>query len=190
MWRGYGGNGSGVAIVIDTNKINANEAFPFIIAPVAYGTAEERKAWIASRIEVLAAEMKRVRVGKENMSIVAAAFFERVKQFALFSKHRGFEEEREWRVVYFRDRDQDNLLTPMFGYHIDAGGVHPKLKFKLAPIEGVTADDFGLDKIVNRIILWPTHTGVSRLAALSMPQLECPALADRLTASSTLFRPS
>lgn len=190
MWRGYGGNGSGAAIVIDTKKINANEQSPFIIAPVDYGTAEERRAWISERLDVLAAELKRQQVRKDGAPMAAAAFFERLKQFALFSKHRGFEEEKEWRVVHFRDRDSAGRLTAMFGYHIGADGVHPKLKLKLAPIDGVTGDDFGLDNIVHQIILGPTHTGVSRLAALRMLQLERPALASRLRASSTPFRPS
>lgn len=42
MWRGYGGNGNGAAIVFDTAKLAAREESPIIIANVHYGTAEAR----------------------------------------------------------------------------------------------------------------------------------------------------
>ena len=42
MWRGYGGNGTGAAIVLNTAKINAGENAPLIIAPVKYGSDKER----------------------------------------------------------------------------------------------------------------------------------------------------
>jgi hypothetical protein len=40
MWRGYGGNGNGAAIVFDTAKIAAREESPLVIAHVHYGTAQ------------------------------------------------------------------------------------------------------------------------------------------------------
>lgn len=33
MWRGYGRNGTGIAFVVDTGRINLNPASPFLIAP-------------------------------------------------------------------------------------------------------------------------------------------------------------
>ncbi|MBV8969266.1 MAG: DUF2971 domain-containing protein [Verrucomicrobia bacterium] len=42
MWRGYGGNGNGAALVFDAGKINVSEESPLIVAHVRYGTAEER----------------------------------------------------------------------------------------------------------------------------------------------------
>lgn len=42
MWRGYGGNGTGAAIVLNTAKINAGEDAPLIIAPVKYASDEAR----------------------------------------------------------------------------------------------------------------------------------------------------
>ena len=40
MWRGYGGNGSGAAIIFDTAKLAAREESPLIIANVHYGTRQ------------------------------------------------------------------------------------------------------------------------------------------------------
>ena len=36
MWRGYGGNGKGAAIVLDTAKLEPKEDSPFIVAKVVY----------------------------------------------------------------------------------------------------------------------------------------------------------
>jgi hypothetical protein len=41
MWRGYGGNGSGAAIVFDTAKIAAREEMSLVIRHVHYGTAQD-----------------------------------------------------------------------------------------------------------------------------------------------------
>lgn len=42
--------------------------------------------------------------------------FERLKLFALFTKHDGFKEEKEWRVVYLSERDTGKKLRSMLGY--------------------------------------------------------------------------
>jgi hypothetical protein len=50
MWRGYGGNGNGAAIVFDTAKIVALEDSPLIIANVHYGTGQARINWLRERV--------------------------------------------------------------------------------------------------------------------------------------------
>jgi hypothetical protein len=53
MWRGYGGNGSGAAIVFDTAKLSPPEESPLILAQVHYGTTEKRRNWLRELIGVL-----------------------------------------------------------------------------------------------------------------------------------------
>jgi hypothetical protein len=48
MWRGYGGNGSGVAIVFDAGKLPVRDDAPLIIARVQYASTEERTNWFSS----------------------------------------------------------------------------------------------------------------------------------------------
>jgi len=50
MWRGYGSNGNGVAIIIDTGMINANDGSPLIFGRVEYASREERREWIESKL--------------------------------------------------------------------------------------------------------------------------------------------
>jgi Protein of unknown function (DUF2971) len=53
MWRGYGGNGSGVAIVYDTEQLPVWEESPLIIRKVEYGTDEDRIDRLKPRITQL-----------------------------------------------------------------------------------------------------------------------------------------
>ena len=83
--------------------------------------------------------------------------FERLKIFIffLFTKHHGFSEEREWRAVYLRDRDHDNVLQPMLHYAVGRYGLEPKLKFAVKAIPGFTPEDFSLKQIVKSNITRP-----------------------------------
>jgi len=156
MWRGYGGNGAGAAIVIDTKQIDENEASPFIIDKVSYGSADERRSWIIEKITEFSRLLRENSIPTEKLYIPVHLFFERLKLFSLFSKHHGFEEEREWRFVYMPDRDTSGGLKSMLGYAVGKNGVEPKLKFNVSPMSGTTADDFSIEKIVSKIILGPT----------------------------------
>jgi hypothetical protein len=82
--------------------------------------------------------------------------FSIVKTHALSTKHAGFAEEKEWRVVYHPDRDAANALRPFLQYNIGDRGVEPKLKYRIGHIAGVTADDLALDRLLDRIILGPS----------------------------------
>src|SRR5579864_8935512 len=42
MWRGYGANGNGVAIVFDTEKLAPIENSPLVLAEVRYASTEDR----------------------------------------------------------------------------------------------------------------------------------------------------
>ena len=153
MWRGYGGNGNGAAIVFDSAKLSPQENSPLIIAKVEYGSTEERINWLQKRVTQFAEILGQSNIPDDKLYLSSYLFFERLKLFAVFTKHRGFSEESEWRVVYMRDRDRDKMLDRMFGYRIGPHGVEPKLKLKIEHIPGLTGDDVSLSKIVERVIL-------------------------------------
>src|SRR5574337_961609 len=46
MWRGYGSNCNGAAIVFDAGQLKPVDHTPFILAGVHYGSVEERIAWL------------------------------------------------------------------------------------------------------------------------------------------------
>lgn len=191
MWRGYGSGGSGVAIVFDTAQINFSESSPLIIGAVKYATREERLAWIASKIKGLADVIIDTTLGDEELYYIAYYWIERLKVFALFTKHSGFHEEQEWRIVYMSQRDEGEKLKSMLGYAITPrGAVEPKLKFQVKPLEGLFGEHLSLENIVDRIILGPTTSTV--LAATSVRRMLShrgkQVLAEKIVPSSIPFR--
>lgn len=189
MWRGYGANGNGIAFVIDTKNIEPNENSPIVISPVHYATTEERTDWIKQKTDQLAEIISMVDKTDETLNAVAWYWLERLKVFSLFTKHKGFEEEKEWRFVYLNDRDTDKKFEPMFGCHVSDKGVEPKLKLKLDQIPD--APPLMLETLVNRIILGPT--AASEFSKRSLDRLlklkEEHSLAEKIHASSIPYRP-
>ncbi|MBI6672553.1 DUF2971 domain-containing protein [Pseudomonas syringae] len=169
MWRGYGAGGSGVAIVFDTSKISANEESPFIIDAVQYMTTEERLDWIFGKIKGMALALNDTTPTDRDLFCTAYYWIERLKIFSLFTKHKGFHEEKEWRIVYMNERDKEGRLKDMLGYAITPRGVEPKLKFKVKPLEGMFGAHLSLEGVIDRIILGPTTSTV--MAANSVKRL-------------------
>ena len=190
MWRGYGANGNGVAVVFDTAQLNDTDKTPLIVAKVAYDTTEGRLAWLVKTMELFEALLGNSDIPDEKLPTAAYALFHRLKLFALFTKHHGFREEEEWRIVYMPDQDRDKKLQPMFHYWLGSHGVEPKLKFKVQPIPGVTADDLSLPKLIDRIILGPSISSpLARASALRMFELlNRNDLKAKLRASTIPFR--
>ncbi|MER2097341.1 MAG: DUF2971 domain-containing protein [Pseudomonas qingdaonensis] len=190
MWRGYGGNGNGAAIIFDSKELNYNEESPFIVSNVVYASAVDRLEWIQRKCVEFAEILKSTDVPNDKLHIPIWHLFERMKIFSIFTKHIGFAEEREWRVVYMRERDSNRKLDEMLHYAVGRTGVEPKLKLKIKPVEGITTDDFSLEKIVGKIILGPTVSSPLAINAVRrmLEKLGKPEIAKRLTASTTPFR--
>jgi Protein of unknown function (DUF2971) len=192
MWRGYGGNGSGAAIVMDSAKLNLSETSPLIIAEVQYHSREVRRTMIKAKIDQFAQLVRDVDPEESQFRIAATLLLERLKLLALTTKHHGFSEEKEWRIVYSKQRDLGHSLEPMLSYAIGPGGIEPNLKFKIGYIENVTAQDLSLAKVVERIILGPTISGPMSLLTVRrmLVSAKKPELAERVVASQTPFRSS
>ncbi|GMB00093.1 DUF2971 domain-containing protein [Pelosinus sp. IPA-1] len=155
MWRGYGNNASGAAIVFDSAKIEAVDGTPIAIAKVIYATEEEQIIWMKDTISKFIEIFNTTSIPDDKLYIAAFALFERIQIFALFTKDHGFKEENEWRIVYMKDRDSDKKLEPMYSYFIGPRGIEPKLKLKLTPVPDFMPPDLSLIKLIDRIILGP-----------------------------------
>jgi hypothetical protein len=190
MWRGYGSNGNGAAIIVDTAKINANDDSPLIIANVTYATREKRLEWIDEKLWQFAELLKRSALPDDKLYVAAYELLERLKIFALFTKHCGFREEKEWRFVYLSQRDHQQQFSPMLHYAVGERGVEPKLKFKIQPIAGLTDDDLSIEKIVHEIILGPSVSSVLARKSITrmLEKAGKPVLVPRVKVSTTPFR--
>jgi hypothetical protein len=167
MWRGYGGNGAGAAVVFDAGKLDPIDGSALILAKVKYGTQQQREDWIKSLVDRFAGLLARANIPDDGLWLAAHALFERIKVMALFSKHEGFSEEKEWRVAYDPNRDPEKRMAPMFGYVTGPRGIEPKLKFKVGPIDGFTGKDLSLDGLIERILLGPSVASPLAVAAFN-----------------------
>jgi Protein of unknown function (DUF2971) len=190
MWRGYGSNGHGAAILFDTSKLYPVEDSPLILAKVHYGRYDERLNWFDKTASKFADILTRSQIPDDKVAMASIGLFERLKLFALFTKHHGFKEENEWRVVYLSDRDTDKRLTSKRHYLNGPRGVEPKLRLKIAPMAGVIGPDLSLDKVIASILLGPSISGPLAVKSVErmLEVIGKPELKSRLFASSIPFR--
>ncbi len=191
MWRGYGGNGSGAALVFDLSKLIETPNSPLIISKVRYASKAERFEWFNKTAELFASLIEKNDIHSETIGYVTGALFERLKQFSLFSKHDGFSEEQEWRVVYFSDRDHQNKLERMLHYFNGPNGVEPKLKLKLSHVEGIMPQNLNFNNFISSIILGPCTSSPMAVRSVQrmMEKLDKPDLSSKIIGSSIPYRP-
>ena len=189
MWRGYGGDGNGVAIVFDMARLIAAPRSPLLVRQVQYLSYEQSEAWMDGLLARLAQVLAPCGDVPEAMAQAAAALFERIKVFALFTKHRGFHEEREWRLVYLREADRDGIFTDLLHYAIGGRGIEPRLRFTTDALAGPDGHGPELRDMVQRIILGPVlATPLALRSVVRMLEIHQPAWAQRVTRSSTPYR--
>ncbi len=191
MWRGYGAQGNGVSIIFDFSKLEVQENTPLICSKVSYASREERENWISSKFSEFATILRQSELLDEELHVAAKYLVERLIIFSLFAKHKGFKEEKEWRVVYIPGLDVNNLLHPMFSYFISSKGIEPKLKLKLEPVDGLISSDVTLDNLVSKIILGPANSSVlSQKSVIRMlEKIGRGDMANRVIPSTIPFRP-
>jgi len=193
MWRGYGGNGSGVAIVIDTSMLEVTEDGDELLtlSDIYYASSKDRIDWINLKLSELARILSREKIPDDMLTIVALVFFERLKYFSIFTKHKGFEEEKEWRAVYFKGKDKNKLLDSMLSYSVTSKGVEPKLKLKIEPIDAITSTkDLSLESIISKIILGPSISSpfARKSVERMLEKIGKPEISKKVMASSIPFR--
>lgn len=189
MWRGYGHNGNGVAVVLDAAKLLAVGQSPFIIAKVSYATSEDIIIWTKDLIRKFVETLTNTHIPDDKLYLAAFNLFERIKLLSLFTKHHGFKEEKEWRIVYMKHRDANNFVSSMLSYWVGPRGVEPKLKLKVEPIEGLI-NDLSLPNIIDSIIIGPCAFSPLAEAAIMrmLNNLGQTELAEKIHISTIPFR--
>ncbi len=192
MWRAYGGNGKGAALVFDARKMYSPEQkSPIQYAKVSYRTRIEREHDIHRLVDVFFGFLRNTTITDQLLSSSAAHIFLALLHLAAISKHKGFEGEAEWRFIYWRDFDPKNLLTKYLSYFDGPNGVEPKFKLKIQPDAGIGIDEFRLEEIVKKIIIGPSaHKQLAEDATrLMVAELGLPTLSSKIVVSSIPLRP-
>jgi hypothetical protein len=192
MWRGYGQHGDGAALVFDTANLTMVPSSPLLIAKVSYGSNEDRSKQLEELLNQWAGISEQVALPDEKLCLAARCAFSAIKAFALTTKHRGFSEEAEWRVIYYPERDSTGALKQFLGYHIGERGIEPKLRYPIGPIQNVSAPDMALDRLLNKIILGPSISSLlaKRGFQRMLESIKKPNLIERLHTSGIPLRPS
>lgn len=154
MWRAYGGV-SGVAIVMNGGVFHTpitSDALKAYVSPVAYlhidGFEQE---FLRLLMNIQASRDIIVAMGEEE-------FFARICQsfrFAILStKHPGFVEEREWRIIYNPAVDRSEVIQESIE---SIGGIPQKVcKLPLKDRSELGINGITLPSLINRVIIGPT----------------------------------
>lgn len=149
--------------------------------------------WIENKIKDMSNLINMLPKSQKVFEFMAQIWFERLLMFSLFTKHKGFSEEQEWRLVYVKERDPEFIFSSFLSYSITSQGVHPKLKLRLSEFSK-TSDllpDFNIADLTDRILLGPTIS--SELSVQSFRRMLHLAghglLVDKVRASTIPFRP-
>ena len=192
MWRGYGANGNGVALVFDTAKIDPADGpapSPFVLSNVVYLDNMQRTGWIDDTLTRLTALIQSHEPPLADLEKASLRYFERLKLFGLFTKHKGFAEEDEWRFVYMGERDPEGKFQHLLTYLIGPNGPRPKMRVPFVDTTNIGNGGLTLDNLVNRIILGPTlNDQLSLLAVTKMIEQADANLLPRLRVSGIPFR--
>jgi Protein of unknown function (DUF2971) len=195
MWRAYGSNGSGAALILDANKFPVNDSSPFIFAKVEYMNETDIINGIKSKIEIFYNFLNNHDNSCHELYLrLNGVFFQRMLMASTFVKHEAFKAENEWRVVYYKDRDKNNSYENMCNHAVTAKGIEPKLKLNIECMLKIEHINSSFDDICDKIILGPTSfdekTSYVQQMTLKrlLTQSEMPRLASRVFSSKIPYR--
>ena len=193
MWRAYGGNGNGAALVFKTDFLTGpKEESPLLIGKVHYASDVERTVWLEQKIRAWCDIVAWSGIPDDKLHFAAHSIFSAIKLYALTSKHRGFSEENEWRLIYLPERDPNGLMKSGLHYVVGKLGVEPKLRFKVRPLPLKSPEVWTFDDILDRIILGPSlSTGLARISIVRMLEvIGKPTFGPKVISSGIPLRPT
>ncbi len=156
MWRAYGGS-AGVAIVMNGRAFHrpvSSDALKAYTSPVAYLDADEFNDEFVKLIAAVSSNVSLMQqIGEQHfLSLFAHAF----RYATICTKHPGFSEEREWRVVYSPTMGKSEIIKE----HIESiNGIPQKVcKLKLIDVPDKGLVGLDLSKLIDRIVIGPSHS--------------------------------
>jgi len=152
MWRAYGGK-TGVALVLNSapfySETNVLKAYS---SPVAYLDEAQFASHFAEVVAGMASATDLIQqIGREQIFRLT---FNMLRFAVLCTKHPGFQEEQEWRVIYSPTMELSERIVAS----IETVGGTPQKVFKI-PLRNVPEQGlYGMEvpEIIDRIIIGPT----------------------------------
>jgi Protein of unknown function (DUF2971) len=162
MWRAYGGV-TGVAIVMNGGAfLRPSDALKAYASPVAYLSAADFTFEFRRLVDGF--ENEKGFLGAMGEDAVLDSIFHAFRYAILCTKHPGFREEREWRIIYSPTYLQsDRLISDVQSI---GGTPQPifKIPLKNVPEEGLVGIE--MPELIERVIIGPTQYPVAIMEAL------------------------
>lgn len=165
MWRAYGGN-SGVAIIVNGVALFGNGwASSVLSSPVLYADATSFLSEFARTVKGIHAHRDQLKaLGFDDLHRL---IFDMLRFAVLCTKHPGFAEELEWRMI--ASPSLQGLVNLERSTEVLRGVPQTilKLPFKNDPTNGLVG--LGLDQLLDRVIIGPcAHPQVTYLAFVEL----------------------
>lgn len=153
MWRAYGG-AAGVALVVhNTPFITPSEVLGAYTSPVLYSDEVGFKAHFEQLVAGLEANLEFLK--GIDVELVLHTVMEAFQFAMLSTKHPGFHEEREWRVIYTpKFRASDKILAEIQSVRGIPQQIY-KIPLRDHPAEGLTG--LAIPNLLDRVIIGPTQ---------------------------------
>lgn len=153
MWRAYGG-ASGVALVLNAGVFLAqSDALPAFTSPVAYLSEAGFERELGRVADNVAANLEFLK--EEGRQELVDSLFHALRLAMLSTKHPGFKEEREWRIVYAPHLKRSERIKESIELIRGSPQIVHSIPFQDYPEEGFAGAE--LPKLVNRVIIGPTE---------------------------------
>jgi len=168
MWRGYAGNGNGVAIVVDALALGLNSAFQsdIIACPVFYETRAEFAARAARYLSSFRGALSELEgVANDYAYLVADAFGELCFYLAVTHKHPGFHAEMEWRFAWRKHRDSglSKYLRPI----ITNQSLIERFCFPIKTDSLVSPHDLDIKRLISSVMVGPCDDSYLKTEAIA-----------------------
>jgi hypothetical protein len=153
MWRAYSET-TGVAFVMNSLPfLSPSRALKAYTSPVAYLSDQEFEKEFAKIAKNIIDEKEFLKT--QDRQIVINNVFNAFKFAVLCTKHPGFAEEKEWRIVYSPSLEESEHLKKEI--RVIRGVPQPiyKIPLKDIPDEGLIGIE--IPSLLNRIIIGPTQ---------------------------------
>jgi hypothetical protein len=154
MWRAFSKGNARVALVIRLPLTNRRfaQSLKLLFSPVAYFTEGELGTEL-ERVVTSVREHKQF-IEQADRSYVRGAVFYMLMLAVICLKHEGFEEEREWRIIYGPKR----MPSAHIGSDVEVVDGVPQNVYKI-PLNSALAPDLkGIDvsDLLDRVIIGPS----------------------------------
>jgi hypothetical protein len=152
MWRAYGQT-TGIALVLNGGPIlRPSDALKAYSSPVAYLSPTQFQIQFRRLLDGLENDLDYLRAKGED--VILNAMFAVFRSAMLCTKHPGFHEEREWRVIYSPTYMRSDRIAPDIA---TIGGVpQPICKIPLRDVPEENLVGIEVPTFIERVIIGPS----------------------------------